>query len=109
MTPSERRRNVGAIILASLGVTLLVTSAVIEIVGEITNRDFEIPHTVLYIGMLLGFAGFYRIDPKQATGGGQFVVDTFVRVATVLRGRRASDAVAVVRPEDVKEPPKEGG
>lgn len=94
---SERGHSIASAIMAGIGLVILVACAVVEVAGVITGKGWEIPHTVFYVGLVVGFVGFYGRDPKRAKDGGEFVVTSAVRILGALPrfGRRASDAVAI--------------
>lgn len=107
---SDRSHRIAAVTLATIGVLMLGGAAVIQLIGAVRGHTYEIPRTVFYVAAVIGFVGFYGLDPKRAKDGGSFIVDSAVRIIGVVRnGRRSSDvavvAVPVVRPGDEPEPP----
>lgn len=82
---SERARSIGFVALAMIAVTIFLVAVTVEIIGTLNGKAWEIPHTVLYVATVLGFVGFYGIDPKRAKDGGAFIVESFTRIVSVVR------------------------
>lgn len=93
----SRGARVAFIVAAAIGALILLTEVGLHIASTITDREFELNHGILLIGILFGFVGFYGLDPKRARDGAGFAVDQTVKVINALPrfGRRKSDAVAV--------------
>lgn len=83
-------------LLAAIGVAVLVFQIGLYFYGALTHVDYQVYRPVSYLGMVLGFVGFYMIQPKGALEGASFLRDTAVAIISVVRtGKRAGDAVAV--------------
>lgn len=103
----SEKRSRGFMALAGIGVGILLATVTIQLVGAVRGENYEISHSIFYVAMVLGFVGFYGLDPKRAKDGGQFIADNALRFVSILRtGRRSTDAVAVVT--EPKPPPREG-
>lgn len=97
---SARSRKVAFVTLAVIGMLVLAAGAGVEAYAAITNRTVELPHSVYLVGMLFGFVGFFALEPQRAKEGGTFIVDSVVRVVSVVRpGRRSSDRLPPVPAE----------
>lgn len=84
--------------LAVIGVVIWLVAIGLHLAGIFTGHTYEIDRTVLIIGGLFGFVGFYGLDPRHAKDGGAFIVEQGVKVLGAIKprfGRRASDAIAV--------------
>jgi hypothetical protein len=83
-------------LLASIGVIVLLCQIVLYFFGLLHHVDYFIYRPVSYLGIMLGFVGFYMINSKEAVGGATFLRDTVVAIISVVRtGKRAGDSVAV--------------
>jgi hypothetical protein len=83
--------------LATLGVLVVVAEIALHIYGYFSKNPYELNHAVLLFGVILGFVGFYIIDPRKAEDGGGFLVRSGVDIIKALPrfGRRSTDAVAI--------------
>lgn len=82
--------------LAAVGVGVLLFQIGLYFYGALTHIDYQVYRPVSYIAMMLGFVGFYMIQPKGALEGAGFIRDTVVAFIEVVRtGKRAGDAIAV--------------
>lgn len=104
------RAKIAFIALATIGALLLLIAVAIEIVATLRGQQLEVPHVVIYVGMLFGFVGFYGLDHRSALDGARFVVQSATSIIAVVRGggRRKTDAVAVVV-DDIDDKKKESG
>lgn len=83
-------------LLAAIGVIVLLCQIVLYFFGLLHHVDYFIYRPVSYLGIMLGFVGFYMINSKEAVGGATFLRDTVVAIISVVRtGKRAGDSVAV--------------
>lgn len=83
--------------MAAIAVVILLVCVGLQIWGAVKHVTIEIPHSVFYVAMLLGFVGFYGLDPKRAKDGGSFIVESTTRLVSAVRfGRRSSDNIAAV-------------
>lgn len=85
-------RTICGSVLAVLGLAVLLVELV---------RYWTLNHPIhawpVCIGCVIGFVGFFIVNPKEAKDGAQVVVDSTVRVIGVVRGgRRATDPKVVV-------------
>jgi hypothetical protein len=99
-----RKRNVGPILLAALGVGIMLTGLALHW-WKPDIHDLEwIPQLV---GAVIAFVGFYAMDPDGALKGGGFIVEAGTKIIAVIRtGNRASDPVVTVTKEvEPSEPP----
>lgn len=84
------------IILATLGVSTLVIELGLYWLSPYT---FGQPHAIhappVLIGCVLGFVGFYLLDPHGALEGGRFLVQSATGVLAIVRGgaKRPGDVV----------------
>lgn len=99
---SQHRPWVGYL-LAAIGVMGLLAEGGLHFLSFFLERQYELNHGVLLISMIIGFVGFYIIDPVRAKDGTGILRETAVAVIGVVRsGRRATDAdVVVVAPVDI--------
>lgn len=89
---SRWARTICGSVLAVLGLSVLLVELV---------RYWTLNHPIhawpVCIGCVIGFVGFFIVNPKEAKDGAQVVVDSTVRVIGVVRGgRRATDPKVVV-------------
>lgn len=114
MSEHRTARRIAFVTLAIVGVLFLIASVTIEIAGALNEKHYEVPHSAIYVGMILGFIGFYGLNPDRALKGGDFIVSSATRIITAVRtGRRSTDVVVTsteVKPEIVpsSEPPSRG-
>lgn len=89
-------------LLAAAGILVILAEVMLHFIAWTTGVAYELNEGVIIVGALLGFAGFWKLDP-EATKGGVAVVGQFVP----RFGRRKSDAIAVpgVKTEVIAEPP----
>lgn len=106
MTPAARKRWVTARGLAGkfmavIGVMIVVAEIALHFISWYMERDYEMDHMVVIIGAVIGFVGFWTLDPKETREGAAVLRDLIPRF-----GRRSSDAVAVpeVKTEIVAKP-----
>ena len=104
-----RRAKIGFGILAGIGLSLFLAAAVIELSGVILDRPYEVPHSVFFAAIVLGFVGFSGLDPVRTERGTGFLVRSGVTILNALPrfGRRSTDAIAVpkVETKTTAEPP----
>lgn len=87
-------------LLATIGLLGLLAEGGLHFFSFFVERDYELNHGVLVISMVIGFVGFYIIDPMKAEGGTGILTKTAVAVIGVVRsGRRATDPEVVVTAE----------
>lgn len=83
-------------LLAAIGVIVLICQISAYFYGLFHHVDYFVYRPVSYLGIMLGFVGFYMINSKEAVGGATFLRDTVVAIISVVRtGKRAGDSVAV--------------
>lgn len=90
-------RGLGGRFLAAIGVLVVLGEVALHFASWYFEKAYEMNHGVLLVGAVVGFVGFYMLDPKAAEGGAGFLVGAGERIAKALPrfGRRASDAIAV--------------
>lgn len=105
---SRQHRPWVGYLLAAIGVLGLMAEVGLRFFSFFAGREHHLNHEVLIISSVIGFVGFYIVDPKRAEGGTGILRETAVAVIGVIRsGRRSSDsAVVVATPVDVHAPPK---
>lgn len=83
-------------LLAAIGVAVLLAQVALYFFSLFSRVEYTLYRPVSYIGIMIGFVGFYMINSKEAVGGATFLRDTVVAIISVVRtGKRAGDAVAV--------------
>jgi hypothetical protein len=83
-------------LLAAIGVVVLLAQVALYFYSLFSHVEYALYRPVSYIGIMIGFVGFYMINSKEAVGGATFLRDTVVAIISVVRtGKRAGDAVAV--------------
>lgn len=85
----------------------IITFALVIVAVEL-GRYWLIGHPLHWqpeaIAFVLGFVGFYVRNPSQTLTGATFLVDSAGKFLLIFRtGRRATDPVVVVKPD---EPPE---
>ena len=91
-----RLRAVWGSLLAAIGVGVLLVELV-----RYWRYEHPIHPAPIVIGCIIGFVGFYLLDPKGAEDGGGFLVTSAVRIIGVVRGgRRSTDAPVVIAAPD---------
>lgn len=88
-------------LLAAIGVLGLLAEVGLRFLSFFTaGGDYELNSGVLLVSVIIGFVGFYIINPKGAEGGTSIITRTAVAVIGVIRGgRRATDPPVVVTTE----------
>lgn len=118
MTP-KRRRAIGPILLATIGIAVMLTGLALHWWAEARGQAHTLEWIPQFIGAVIAFAGFYRMDPKGAKDGGTFILDAGTRIVGLIQpgGRRSTDTPVVtpattsVLPVDIPAPdePPTGG
>lgn len=86
-------------LLAAIGVGVLLFEIGLHFYGYFTGVAYQLNQPVLYVGMVIGFVGFYMINPKSAEGGTDILTRTAVALISVVRtGNRAGDVKVEVTP-----------
>jgi hypothetical protein len=94
---NQRARFWGGLFLVGLALIITISEIAMHLYGLLTGVKFEVSHTDLFAALIIGFVGMYVLSPRRAKDGGQFLVNSTVRVIQVIRnGRRKTDAVAAV-------------
>jgi hypothetical protein len=89
--------------LAALGVLGVLFEIGLHVYGYFSGTPYELNHAVLIMLVMVGFVGFYLVNPKGAEGGADILTRSAVAVVVAIRsGRRATDQFAVVVPDEVK-------
>lgn len=90
-------RKVAGRALAALGVLVVLAEVILHFVSWYFSREYELNHGIVLVGAVIGFVGFYMLDPMSAQGGAGVIVDSATRIIQSLPrfGRRSTDAVAV--------------
>lgn len=84
-------------LLAALGVAVLLFSLALHFYSYFGGAKYELNYPVIYVGMLIGFVGFYMINPKGAEGGTNILTRTVVAIISVVRsGKSAASATTTV-------------
>jgi hypothetical protein len=81
-----RTRTIAGSVMATIGVLVILTEIGLHVYSAVTHTKYEMDHTVLLAGALMGFWGFYWVDGKSATAA----------VAVLRGGRRSTDTPVVV-------------
>ena len=97
LSMSHTASRIAFIALATIGAAIWLLAVGLHLAGSFTGHIYEIDHTVLLVGGIFGFVGFFGMDSKRATAGATVIVDGTVRILSVLPrfGRRSTDALAV--------------
>lgn len=102
MTFNPKAKFWGGVTLVCIGVLIALSEVAVHIYGKVTGKMFDTGHVDLLIALVFGFVGMYVLSPKGAKDGGQFLVNSTVRVIQVIRsGRRRSDPVAAVLEDEL--------
>lgn len=83
-------------LLATLGLLLMLAEAgTYYYYRYARNEHYDVNVTLLLLGAVLGFVGFYVLDNKRALEAGQFLVQSATGVLAVVRGgaKRSGDTV----------------
>lgn len=96
MTP-KRRRSLGPVLLATIGIAVMLTGLGLHWWAEAHGQAHRLEWIPQFIGATIAFVGFYSMDPNRAKDGGSFILDAGTRIAGVIRpgGRRSTDAPVV--------------
>lgn len=79
-------------LLASIGVGVLLLEIALHFYGYFTGVAYALNQSVLYVAMIIGFVGFYMINPKSAESGTDILSRTVIGIISVVRtGKRAED------------------
>jgi hypothetical protein len=93
-------------LLAAIGVLVLLFEVGLHFYGYFHHTEYELNHPVLYVAMVIGFVGFYMINPKGAEGGTDILTRTVVAVISVIRSGKATTAIQVTPVEQGKPVPE---
>jgi hypothetical protein len=105
-------------LLAAIGVSVLLAEIGLHFYGYFTGVDYKLNPPVLYVAMVIGFVGFYMINPKGAEGGTDILTRSVVAIISVVRtvnvqvtpvdrgvpNPAAATTVTVPNPADVADP-----
>lgn len=95
--------------LAALGVLIVLAELTLHFVGAISHYQYEINHVALLMGAVVGFVGFYIMDPKRTGDGAVVLVDSTVKVIGAVRGgRRKTDPQVIPDSSAMPAHPDEG-
>jgi hypothetical protein len=102
--PTERRtpkrRPFTGYLLAATGVGVLLSEVALHYYGYFHKAAYELDRPVLYVGLVIGFVGFYMINPKGAESGTDILSRTVIGIISVVRtGKRAEDVKVEVTQE----------
>ena len=88
----SKRKPWTGYLLATIGVLVLLFEISLHFYGYFKGTEYELNHPVLYVAMIIGFVGFYMINPARAEGGTNILSRTVIGVISVIRtGKRAED------------------
>lgn len=96
---TERKQNWPAAILAAIGVAVVLFeiflygyTAVRNVLG-VPGTVWELHHPVLWVGVGLGFVGFFWLDPNKAERGADVVTRSVIALGSFWRrtGARTGD------------------
>lgn len=91
---SAKIGGVALVIVAMMFVTIEVT---LHVTNTMQGREYDLNHGILLIALIIGFTGLYMLNPRRTKDGGQFLVDSTIRIVQVIRqGRRKGDSVVAV-------------
>jgi hypothetical protein len=89
--------KIGALALIFFAAVLVGIEVSLHVDAAIHGSKYSINYTMLLIALIVGFVGMYILSPPRAKEGGQFIVDSTVKIIQVFRaGRRKNDPVAAV-------------
>lgn len=106
MTP-KRRRAIGPVLLATIGIAVMLTGLGLHWWAEAHGKAHTLEWIPQFIGSVIAFAGFYRMDRKGAKDGATFILDAGSRIFGMVQpgGRRSTDTPVVMpATEDVHLP-----
>lgn len=75
--------------LVAIGVLVVLAEVAMRIASFYLDRPFELDHTILIAGAVLGFWGFWMINPEKTKEGVEVLTDFVPRF-----GRRKTDPIA---------------
>lgn len=106
---SGNRRTFFGRVLATIGCIVFLSEWGLHFIAAVTQTSYDMSNTVLGIGTVFGFVGFYMLSPPDAERAGGFLVTQWVRGVQVVRGGRRSTDVPVVKVEEVSPMSVDGG
>ena len=102
MSISPRAKFWGGIALVCIGILIALAEVAVHIYGKVSGKLYDTGHVDLLIALVFGFVGMYVISPKGAKDGGQFLINSTIRVIQVIRfGRRKDDPTTAVLEDDL--------
>jgi Tfp pilus assembly major pilin PilA len=100
-----RTRTIAGSVMAAIGVLVILTEIGLHVYSAITHTKYEMDHTALLSGAVVGFVGFYLIDSKSATATANIVVGSGAQIIRAVRGGRRSTDTPVVVPAQREDKP----
>lgn len=91
----DHNRSKTGIALAATGVFVLLFEIGLHFYGYFHGTDYELNHPVLYVAIMIGFVGFYMLDPKKAEDGSGIISRTVIGVISVIRTGKTGQTVEV--------------
>jgi hypothetical protein len=89
-------RGIAGKLMATVGILVVLGELSLHFISWYVGTDYELNHFVVVVGAVIGFVGFWTVDPKQTRAGSLVLRDLIPRF-----GRRASDAVSIPKAETV--------
>lgn len=86
-------RGLAGKFMAVIGVLIVIAEIALHFISWYLERDYEMDHMVVIIGAVIGFVGFWTLDPKETKEGAAVLKDLWPSLPRF--GRRKSDAIAV--------------
>lgn len=75
-------------VLAGIGVGVVLLDVVLRTISWITSKPWTLDHTIIIVGAIIGFTGFWILNSQKTKEGVEVLTD-------IIRfGRRKTDAVA---------------
>jgi uncharacterized membrane protein len=102
---NPRSRNIAGATMATIGVLVILVEVGLHIYAAITHVRYEMDHTALLSGAVVGFVGFYLVDSKSATATANIVVGSGAQIIRAVRGGRRSTDTPVVVPAQREDKP----
>lgn len=89
--------KLGGILLVLFAGVLITIEVMLHVMAATHDRSYSINYWMLLIALISGFTGLYILSPPRAKDGGQFLVNSAVRIIQVMKaGRRKGDPMSAL-------------
>lgn len=89
--------KLGGILLVVFAGVLITVEVMLHVIAATHDRSYSINYWMLLIALISGFTGLYILSPPRAKDGGQFLVNSAVRIIQVMKaGRRKGDPLSAI-------------